>query len=277
MRTMYRFVLLVAISFLSCSGSITYNDAEKLSGGKIIELLNDMPLNEREEKIFELVKENNVPEFILNFSEIEISELLNGKIYNLKFFASPDYISLGNNEDYFLTPMTPILAQRIADYYDCILPTSKIVDLIYYYAKVKYYPQPIKPSAEMITIKVFAFHNDSIKMQRERYFNSLSGALSSGHKKDVIISNKIYTNLKQNVPKPVVIYGWHKPDGKPIQPVYNGHGERYADYSHGIRLIKKHAILNGNKILIEEILRDSLLCKLLSDEGVIEKYYYTVD
>lgn len=274
---MYRFVLIIAISFLSCSGSITYNDAEKLSGGKIIALLNDMPLNEREEKIFELVKENNVPAFILNFSEVEINEVLNGNSYNLKFYAAPDYFALGTNEDYFLIPMTPILAQKIADFYDAMLPTSKMVDLIYQSAKVKYYPQPIKPSAEMITIKVFAFHNDSIKMQRERYFNSLSGVLSSGHKKDVIISNKIYADLKQNVPKPVVIYGWHKPDGKPIQPVYNGHGEKYADYSHGIRLIKKYAILNGEKIFIDEILRDSLLCKILSDEGVIEKYYYTVD
>lgn len=30
-----------------------------------------------------------------------------------------------------------------------------------------------------------------------------------------------------------------------IPPVYNGHHERYADYSHGVRLIAKVAYING--------------------------------
>ena len=37
----------------------------------------------------------------------------------------------------------------------------------------------------------------------------------------------------------VVIYGWHRLDGKPIQPVYAGHVNWYVDYSHGIRLVHR--------------------------------------
>src|SRR5437762_1221648 len=59
------------------------------------------------------------------------------------------------------------------------------------------------------------------------------GSLVDGDKKDVIVSPKIYTNFaQQTITKPVVIYGWHYPDGTFIQPEYNGHEETYADYSH---------------------------------------------
>jgi hypothetical protein len=91
----------------------------------------------------------------------------------------------------------------------------------------------------------------------------------AGHKKDVIISNAITTNLKPAVPKPVVIYGWHEPGGVPIQPLYNGHAETYADYSHGIRLVQRAVLLDSAVTTLEDVVRDGVLWPLLSDEGAI--------
>jgi hypothetical protein len=85
----------------------------------------------------------------------------------------------------------------------------------------------------------------------------------------VVISNKIRNDLKTNVPKPVVIYGWHQLNGSPIQPLYNGHEETYADYSHGIRLVRDSVQLNGVPMTITSILQDAALAVLLSDEGPI--------
>ncbi len=75
----------------------------------------------------------------------------------------------------------------------------------------------------------------------------------------------------------VVIYGWHKPDGKAIQPLYNGHSTVHADYSHGIRLVHNKVWLDGKKTTIQTILRSETLHPLLSDEGVIEKPYYPTE
>jgi Ig-like domain-containing protein len=87
----------------------------------------------------------------------------------------------------------------------------------------------------------------------------------------VIISTKIYTNFANpGITKPVVIYGWHYPSGSPIQPLYNGHGETYADYSHGIRLVQNSMIVDGASAIITNILTDSALAPLLSDEGAME-------
>jgi hypothetical protein len=47
------------------------------------------------------------------------------------------------------------------------------------------------------------------------------------------------------------------------------HGARYADYSHGIRLVSEVAVLNGELRSIYTILQDSSLAKVLSDEGPI--------
>ena len=84
-----------------------------------------------------------------------------------------------------------------------------------------------------------------------------------------MISNKIRNDLHAGVPKPVVIYGWHQLNGSPIQPLYNGHGETYADYSHGIRLIQNAVQFDGSPTTVSAILMDPSLSSLLSDEGTI--------
>lgn len=72
----------------------------------------------------------------------------------------------------------------------------------------------------------------------------------------------------------VVIYGWHKPDGKAIQPLYNGHTTLHVDYSHGIRLVQNKVWLNGKRSTIQKILKSETLHTLLSDEGMIREPIY---
>jgi len=79
--------------------------------------------------------------------------------------------------------------------------------------------------------------------------------------------------LKSRVPHPVVIYGWHRLDGKPIQPVCNGHGETYADYSHGIRLVSRHAKINGADVSLFDILEDTMYCSLIADSVIVKPFY----
>ena len=220
----------------------------------------------REEAIFQQIAAGNVPAFMRNLVPITVT----ATSHTLVYYVIPDYLAVGPDEDYFLMPMSPLLAQRIADTTRCSLPTKKMVDQIYQAASLKLAPKPIPPSAAMITIPVFAQHNDSVWQQRQPVLGQFPlGTLVGGDKKDVIISNSIYTNLKPTVPKPVVIYGWHQLNGVPIQPVYNGHEETYADYSHGIRLVQRALTLDGSPADIVAILKDPALCGLISDEGTI--------
>ena len=68
----------------------------------------------------------------------------------------------------------------------------------------------------------------------------------------------------------MAIYGWHYPDGRPIQPLYVGHWDRYVDYSHGVRLLAGAMIVDGRTRKVSDVLKDERLCGLVSNEGPID-------
>ncbi|TCC90540.1 hypothetical protein EZ428_14820 [Pedobacter frigiditerrae] len=251
--------------------------ADALTGTAFAKSISDtaLTLEQREEIIFNEIKNGNVPDFLRKLKEIKINsgwEIGEIKI-SIAFYVLPDYFCIGSNDDFFYVPMTPILAQKVADLTKCSLPTKKMVDTIYHNATIKLLPQPIPPTKAMTTVAIFLAHNDSVKTQLKSDLQKHNnGELTAGHKKDLIISNKIYT---EKTPK-VVIYGWHKMDGRAIQPVYNKHTNLWVDYSHGLRLIQNKVFIYLKKNKINKVLTDKYLSSMLSDEGVIKKPFYPI-
>jgi len=248
--------------------------SDALSGSKFVELISKLSLQEREEIIYSEITQGNIPNFLRKLVPITIKEEVNGKIYTITYYVTSDYMALGSDEDYFLNPMTPILAQQIADFLYCCLPTRKMVNEIWKASEVKLQPYPISPSPDMITIPVFAKHNEAVWGQRSVFLDEYPlGALVSGDKKDVVLSNLIFGHQDR-----VVIYGWHYLNGKAIQPLYSGHFNFYADYSHGVRLVLLNCIINGLKCKITDILSDPELYVLFSDEACpMQMTYYLAD
>lgn len=121
-------------------------------------------------------------------------------------------------------PMSYPEAMRIAKENGWGLPTKELVDEIWQQADMKLEPVPMKPGPQMTSREYFVTHNDIIEKQLE----GKSYTLVAGHKKDII---------QQQKEGRVTIYGWHRQNGKPIQPVYSGHSENYYDYSHGVRFV----------------------------------------
>jgi len=224
-----------------------------------------LPLTERENWIYAQVVSGNVP----NWQHALVPITVSAAGHTATYYVSPDYLAIGSDTDYFLEPATPILAQRLADLTGCTLPTRKMVNQTWTNATVKLTPQPIAPSAAMITVPVFATNNWMVMTQRDTFTNAHPlGALVSGDKKDVVISTLIYSNLQTGVPNPVVIYGWIYPDGTVIQPLYNGHEQTYADYSHGIRFVQMNLTVDGAANTVTNVLTSPALAVLLSDESV---------
>jgi hypothetical protein len=222
----------------------------------------DLPLEEREEKILAQVKAGNVPPFLRKLVPVAVSA---GTV-KASYFVAPDYLAVGSDDDYFLTPLTPLTAQAIADSLDCVLPTPKMVDDIYASATVKLKPAPIPPSPAMTSVAVFLRHNEMVRGARgERPL----GTLVAGHKKDVVIASRVFTTTGR-----VAIYGWHKPDGKPIQPLYTGHSASHVDYSHGIRLVSRRMMVDDVATTIDDVLADPKRAPLLSNEGVMHQTRY---
>jgi hypothetical protein len=245
-----------------------------MNGSQFISYITSMGLTARENAIYDEVMAGNVPDFMRNMVAVSSSAVISSTTYTATYYVIPDYMAIGCDSNYFLCPMTPLLAQRIADQIGCTLPTRKMVNDIWSAATVHLSPSPIPPSDTMTEVPVFAIHNSTVWGQRSAVLATHPlGELVGGDKKNVVISNIIY-----GYPSPgrVVIYGWHYTSGTPIQPLYNGHEETYADYSHGIRMVQLACTLNGSATDVNSILTSSTYNTVLSDEGVIAVPRYPV-
>lgn len=276
----YALLLFFSILVVDCHSQhlkLKKRAAGSLSGSDFSKSIRDssLSLEDRENIIFNEIRSGNIPRFYRKLAVIRDTAMITGQLQTIRYYVLPDYLAIGTNSDYFYCPMRPQLAQKVADLLDCSLPTRKISDRIYHTAKVKMMPQPIPPSKAMITVPVFERHTRMVHQQREQSIRQYPlGSLVAGNKKDVVISNMI-SNSKNQLR--VVIYGWHKPDGKAIQPLHNGHTTDHVDYSHGIRLIQNKLWINGKKTTLRSVLESETLHPLLSDEGVIRKAYYPVE
>jgi len=274
MKKISLFLFFFQFSFLCYSQTLNLppRPADAVTGSEFATLVWDFTLTDRENAIYSQIMSGNVPGFQRSLVPVTFNQTVNGTNYSITYYALPDYLAVGCDTNYFLIPMTPVLAQKLCNNLKCTMPTRKIVDQIWTNATVKLAPSTIPPSAAMITIPVMWQHNQTVWEQRQAVISSNPlGSLVAGNKKDVVISNKIYGNPP---PNRVVIYGWHYQNGTPIQPLYSGHEESYADYSHGIRLVQDSVTINGQPGRITAILQNDTLYSLFSDEGKIQIPYY---
>ena len=242
--------------------SLPQRPPDALKGTDFARSIAEMPLKEREERIFAEIKAGNVPPFLRRFVPVDVT---NGSL-KATFFVAPDYLAIGSDDDYFSTPLTPYTAQKVADLVGCTLPTPKMVDDIYRVAAVKLTPSPIPPTPAMTTIPVFLRHNQMVLAQRPE---EPPGRLVAGHKKDVVIANKVF-----GLSGKVAIYGWHRSTGDPIQPLYVGHTAAWVDYSHGIRLVHRQMTVDGETKPMADVLADPRTASLLSHEGPMRRTRY---
>ena len=245
-------------------------DKHALDGTDFAQKISALDLAAREKIITDEIFAGNVPTFLRQFSAVTVTNVSAGLTNVATFFAAPDYLAIGSDENYLLIPISPNTAQRIADSVGCVLPTRKMVDEIYAAAAVKLTPSLIPPSPAMTTVPVFVQHNETVGTQRAAFFNSQPfGALVAGHKKDVVISARL-----AGMTNKVAIYGWHQTNGVPVQPLYLGHTAAWVDYSQCIRLILQTMIVNGAQKPVAAVLADPKLCGLISDEGVMTNARY---
>lgn len=215
------------------------------------------PTAERETFLEKQVLDGNIPEFLRSFKPIRVNSIdTRGAKHTVTYQVMPDYLSIGSDSDFVRIPLTPMTALRIADAFVCALTTRKMCDDIYMQAEVKLEPHPMTVAREAVI--TFLEFNAIIETQRS---GKPLGMLVAGIKKDVVNSVRLLEK-----PNHVAIYGWHKLDGFPIQPLTIVHKDTYVDYSHGIRLVSKNLVVDGKRTTIDEVLKNPMLRTVLSDE-----------
>jgi hypothetical protein len=221
---------------------------------------------QREQAILEQLLAGNVPDFLRTLQPVRLRHVFENKqTVTATVCVTPDYLAIGADDDFLRIPMNLYTATVVASRFGFMLPTPKLVDAIYEQAVYHLRPEPMPPGPQMRSTAYYETHNRKITEQRLARGMPL-GVLVAGHKKDVVVTNRL-----AHRPGSIAIYGWHRQAGRPIQPLSTVHGARYADYSHGIRLVSDTIWLDGHPWSIAQLLQHPGLAKVLSTEGAIPR------
>ncbi|MCP3918807.1 MAG: hypothetical protein GY711_24940 [bacterium] len=232
---------------------------DAMEGSALVERVAELDLEQRERAVVAEVLRGNVPDSWRRFADVRVTRTVGGRERELVYRVAADYLTVGSDADGMRSPLSPTAAQELADALDCVLPTPAMVDEVHASARVQLVPEPIPPSASMTTVAVFARHDRLVDRQLA---GQPLGTLVAGHKKDVVLTPRLVDASDR-----VAIYGWHRPDGEPIQPLYLGHAATWVDYSHGVRLVQSEMLLDGAPTTAQALLADPELSVLLSRAG----------
>lgn len=243
--------------------AIPHRSGSALSGSAVIEGIAAPGGRARDDAVVAEVLAGNVPDFLRTLVPVTFTSGSGRDRTRITICVTPDYLAVGSDRDFVRVPLGLPAAMRVAERFDMVLPTTRMVDEIHQQASLRLSPSPMDPTSQMASTSYFLRHNATVEQQRRSAGGRL-GQLVSGHKKDLVLSNRLNAN-----PGRVAIYGWHRSNGRAIQPLSTVHGAEYADYSHGIRLVSRRAYVNGREVDLRDLLSDTRTAGLISSEGTI--------
>lgn len=189
----------------------------------------------------------------LEFVPVRINQILDGRNFVLDLCVGTDYLKFSEQNLYAAPGMDTV--RFLEERWNVVPPTPHLVDVFHAVAQKTLDPSPRPPSSSMTLVSEGLAHLNDIGFLE-------FGRLISGHKKDIVLSERLIGSGK------IAIYGWIKTNGKPVQPLNLFHHAGYGDYSHGFRPILSSARVNGEETTIRAILRHPEWHKLLNPNPI---------
>lgn len=249
------------------SARIPPRSASAMTGSEFAQYVSSLSTSDRERAIEEQLLNGNIPSFLRRLKPVTLEpeqaaagESATAAVATI--CVMPDYLAIGSDEDYLRIPANLHTARVVATAFGFVLPTTTMVDAIYEQATYHLQPRPLPAGPQMTSTAYYVNHNDLVQQALPTNY---AGELVAGDKKDVVLTNRLLSR-----PSQIAIYGWHRRDAKPIQPLSTVHGVGYADYSHGIRLVSATVLLDGETRSMYQVLAAPALAPILSREGPID-------
>jgi len=229
------------------------------TGTAFLERIRDLVGPLRDERILAELEEGNVPRFMRAFVSVPLADgaAATGAPPS-EAWVLPDYLCIGDDDDFLRVPMLGATAQRIADTLRCVLPTPRLVDLVFRRAR-HLPPVALEAGPLMVSSDAYRLQDERVEAARRR-LGARAGALVAGHKKDIVICARLSAGR-------LAIYGFQRDDGEPVQPLTLVHSTKYVDYSHGVRLVHRAVRIEGRERSFADVLADSMEAHWVSDEG----------
>lgn len=176
--------------------------------------------------------------------------------------VSQDYVAVGARGAAVRCPLSALSAQKLADALDCVLPTVAVVQAIWRLADVHLPAKTMDPTLRWEDVRKHSLWSDVALGAR--------GGLVAGHKKDIVIAPGI-------APGRLGIYGWQGLSGVPIQGLnITDHDDHYYDYSHGVRLMRRTAIVKGQPMDLVDALAHPEFSRVFSPAPIARARYGSI-
>jgi hypothetical protein len=259
--------------------------------------------NDREDAIVSQLVAGNMPDRLLAWIDVNLSVTTKAGAITGTVRVLPDYLAVGDDDDYVYVPLDPVSAQRVADAFGAVLPTARICHAIYKQADPKHQIVAVprdyyldsklrktgKPGRAQSSSAAYLEHSDTMQAKMAAAGIRL-GELVAGYKKDVVISQRLHggpVSMPGKVPlNRIAFHGFYDDHGFPREPCYeNGkgrpdpscpvdcpavaHDQRFSDYSQGVRLVHPMMVANGKSMKVADVLADPELSQLISCDGPI--------
>jgi hypothetical protein len=240
-----------------------------MTGTQFLETLPSSAGPKREEAILRAIREGQTAP--ISWREVKSSR--GG--HTITMWVSDDALRVGTAEDSVRVSVTPRTAQQIADLLRCVLPTTRICDLISEQATVRISPCTYNVNDdERVSTRLMArCHRDV-----EAKVCGRSGLIDNPGKAWVL-TNKLDSDGQR---KSFGTYGLFTSAGtflsgprrdgprKLKQPLCVQHYVDYTDYSQVIRLVQRACLVDGMERDLMSVMKDPELSALVSDEGPLK-------
>jgi hypothetical protein len=224
--------------------------ADARGGAAFVRSLSGLDVESREERIVAEVARGNIPDWLRRLERVETTvEFDDGRSHDVAFWVVPDYLAVGSDDDFVFVPLSPGNARRVARIAGGSLPGPAMVDAVWRAASDRLIPIRLPPTEERGSVRYFVRHDRLIRAQRQQH-DVPPGSFVAGHKVDVVRLNGPDGGADTlDLPDaPLALYGWHRSNGMPIQPVLPIEPEREPYYSMGVRVIDDEILVDGERV-----------------------------
>jgi hypothetical protein len=277
-----------------------------MKGSAFLSEMKDVVDPARDELALKMMLTGNVPPFLNELQTCTTDAVIDGKYYRCTYRTPPQYLAIGEDDDFVLWPLTEPSLQAYcsarlltgsdgSQTQQFFIPTRKIVKNTWRQSACKIIPQPISRVSESNKTGHPGTKTETIAAE-QRMINEALLAVGCGLRA-FSRPKKAYI-VRPNLSGLTMAFGgWfypggaRAPNGKPfilaadapyrtqialsggtsgdqIQPWdSNFHEFTYEDYSHGCDLVYYACDVNGEQFGFDELCSHPILHPLVSDEG----------
>lgn len=212
-----------------------------------------------------LTWEGDIPDYLREFvrvtAERDVSAVQSAagaaptkKRCRMVYYVARDFLMIGDAIDCVRVPLSGVAAQRVADFYSCMLPTGRMAQQILDATapcQTMFYVGRGDKDGGMTATDSFVNHDREIEGRKLGCF--VAGRLAAGHKKDVTLDSQMYTLIPAArggppVNLPIMFWGGCDSLGNLTHGNAEGksdpaHDHGHQEYAEGIRLVSVNAWL----------------------------------